>query len=91
MDYRSIARKIPDNVRSRLIICDADPITHAVPVQVNYHMNVLFEVWFEFIEPSSPKKYNCPICLQNILNNYREMKGALIELEREYRLLNSIS
>lgn len=91
MNYKQIASKIPDNVRSQRIICTADPIQHAVAVQVNYQMNLLFEVWFTFIEPSTPRKYNCPICLQNILNNFREMKGALVQLEREYQLLNSIS
>jgi hypothetical protein len=90
MNYKQLAIRIPDNVRSQRIICDNDPITNAVPVQVNYHMNLLFEVWFTFIEPSTLKKYNCPVCLQNILNNFKEMKGALIELERDYQLLNSI-
>jgi uncharacterized protein (UPF0212 family) len=90
MNYRDLAILIPDNVRSQRIICDADPITHAVAVQVNYNMNLLFEVWFSFIEPTAVKKFNCPRCLQNILNNFREMKGALVELEREYQLLNSL-
>jgi hypothetical protein len=90
MDYKQLARRIPDNVRSQRIICEEDPITHAVPVQGNYHMSLLFEVWFTFIEPNAPKQYNCPFCLQNVLNNFRQMKGALIELEKEYQLLNSL-
>jgi len=90
MNYKQIARRIPDNVRSQIILSEENPITKAVPVQVNYHMNLLFEVWFTFIEPNTTKKYNCPICLQNILDNFRQMQGALVELEKENQLLNSI-
>lgn len=90
MGYRQLARKIPDNVRSQRIICAADPITHALPVQVNQHMSLLFAVWHEFIEPHKQPVYNCPVCLNNVLQNFREMKGDLIDLEREYKLLNAI-
>ena len=90
MGYRNIARLIPDNVRSTRIICSADPIHHAHPVQANEHMSLLFAVWHEFIEPNKSPTFNCPVCLNNILQNFREMKGELIDLEREYKLLNSL-
>jgi hypothetical protein len=89
-NYRAIAIKIPDNVRSQRLICGADPIQHALPVQANPAMSLLFGIWHKFIEPNKEPTYNCPVCLNNILQNFREMKPALIELEREYQLLNSI-
>lgn len=90
MSYKQLARKIPDNVRSQRIICEEDPIGRAQPVQTDYSMNLLYEVWFTFIEPNGTRKINCPYCLKNILNNFREMKGALIELEQEYQLLATL-
>lgn len=87
---KTYAKRIPHQVRSERILTGYDPIQNAVPVQANPHMLLLFEVWFTFIEPTKEKKYNCPVCLQNVLNNFREMKGDLIELEREYQLLKRI-
>lgn len=90
MNYKDIAKRIPDNVRSQRILCNADPINKAVAVQTNYAMNTLFNVWFTFIEPNGEKKLGCPACLENVLNNFRQMYGALIELEKEYQLLKTI-
>lgn len=90
MNYRVIAERIPDNVRSQRLICEADPIDKAIAVQTNYAMQLLFAVWFEFVEPNGEKNLGCPSCLQNVLNNFVQMKGALIELEKEYQLLKSM-
>lgn len=85
--YLKTARKIPDNVRTQRLIIPSDPIDTAIAVQTNYNMQLLQNIWYKFIEPSTTPVLNCPTCLQNILNNFREMKGALIRLEKEYQLL----
>lgn len=90
MTYKQIARRIPDNVRSQRLMVIADPIANAIPVQADYNMNLLFEVWYAFIEPNVERVYNCPLCLNNVLANFRELKPALVELEKEYQLLNAI-
>lgn len=90
MYTKDLARKIPNNVRSQRLICDADPIGRALPIQTDYNMNLLFNIWFTFIEPNGVKKLNCPNCLQTVLSNFQYMKGYLIELEKEYQLLNSL-
>lgn len=90
MTYREIAIQIPDVVRSKRLLTESNPILNAVPVQTDYNMNLLYEVWYAFIEPGATKKINCPICLQNILNGFTEMYGELLQLEKEYQLLNSI-
>lgn len=87
---KDLARRIPDNVRTQRLICAADPITRALPIQTDYNMNLLFNVWFEFVEPNGAKKINCPNCLQTVLDSFRHMKPYLIELEQEYRLLNAL-
>lgn len=88
--YIGTARKIPDNVRTQRLIVDADPIDNAIAVQTNYNMQLLVSVWYKFIEPNATQTLNCNKCLENILNNFREMKGALIQLEKEYQLLKDL-
>lgn len=90
MDYKQLARRIPNNVRSAKLFSGSDPIANAIPISVNYNMQILFNIWFTFIEPTGEKKLNCPICLQNVLDNFRQMRGALAELERESKILNEI-
>lgn len=90
MNYRQIALRIPDNVRSQRLMVDSDPIGNAVPVQTNYAMNLLFEIWFSFVEPNGVKKLNCPGCLKRVLDNFHKMKGELIAIEKDYQLLNAI-
>lgn len=90
MSYKFYAKKIPAAVRRERILTTADPIQVAVAVPGNPAMQMLFEIWFTFIEPNGEKKYNCPVCLQNVLNNFREMKGELIQLEKESKMLEAL-
>lgn len=84
-----IASRIPLEVRQLRILSDSDPISHAMPTSSNPHMMLLAEIWYAFIESHKEKSY-CPICLANILQNFREMKADLIELENEYQLLSKL-
>lgn len=82
---------IPDKVRrERLLNVDTDPITTAVAVSGNPNMQLLYAVWYKYIEPGGDGKMDCPTCLNNVLSNFRAMKPALLQLEREYKILNSL-
>lgn len=86
---KEIASKIPDNVRSSLLITDTDPIYNASANQNNENMIILARIWYEFIEPD--KEFTkCAICLTNILTNFRQMKSDLVELENEYQQLKNL-
>lgn len=87
---RELSKKIPDNIRSELIITEEDPILNASPNSENKNMKLLSDIWYEFIAPHDTKS-ECPICLNTILTNFRQMKEELIELEKEYRKLKIIS
>lgn len=89
-NYRDIALKIPDEVRSKRLMIPSDPIMKAVAVGGNPHMQLLFAIWFEFIQPGIDGDIGCPKCLDRILSNFKEMKDELIKLEKEYKLLMSI-
>ena len=89
MNIKNIAKRIPDNVRSEILLTDENIIDNAVSSKDNPKMKILLRVWFEFIEPDKEDN-DCPICIGNILTNYRQMKGALIELENEYQKLKNL-
>lgn len=89
MNIKTIAKRIPDNVRSEILLTDENIIDNAVSSKDNPQMKILLRVWFEFIEPDK-EDTDCPICIGNILTNYKQMKGALIELENEYQKLKNL-
>ena len=90
--YRDLARKIPDRVRSEYLIVTSDPIDHAQPVGSNLHMQLLFDIYSEFLFPwlKEDLDLTCSKCLHRIKNFFAEMKPHLIDLEKQYNLLKSI-
>lgn len=84
---QDIASRIPDRIRSERLLVDADPIGNAVATSTNPAMQMLFAIWYEFVEPSNNGNIDCPYCLQNILTNFRAIVPALLGLEREYQML----
>lgn len=86
---KSIALKIPTNVRAEILTA-SDPISNAYANANNSHMMFLAKVWYEFIEPHRQFS-TCPICLNNILTSFKQMKPYLVELENERILLEQIN
>ncbi len=85
----SIVNRIPREVRRLRILNEIDPIAHAMPNNSNQNMMLLAEIWYTFIEPHKERSY-CPICLSNILESFRMLKADLIELEKQYQLLERL-
>lgn len=90
MTTLDFAKRIPDRIRSERLMVDADPIGKAQPVVGDKHMELLFSIWYEFIEPFGDGDAFCPTCLQRLLGNFREMKVDLMQLEKEYRIFKAI-
>ena len=90
MSLSRFAKKIPDQVRSEKLITETDPIAHALPNAGNKHMQLLYLVWYEFIEPASNGDITCHTCCKRIIENFIAMKQDLVKLEREYKLLESL-
>lgn len=80
---------IPDEVRSERLLTDANPIHNATVSLADPNMAILVKVWETFIEPEK-EVGTCPICLNNILTNFKQMHETLIELERDYQKLKLI-
>jgi len=88
---RKYAVMIPDIIRSEYLVIPTDPIAEAVPYKGNPHMQVLFKVWYEFIEPASQGNIECGHCLNRIIDNFKAMKPELVKLEKEYRILKELT
>jgi hypothetical protein len=85
--YRTIAKKIPDRIRSVKLMTDDDPIGNAKAVSGDIYLLLLFAIWSEFIEPLADADLTCGLCKARLLKNFRELKPVLIELEKEYQVL----
>jgi hypothetical protein len=86
---KEIAKKIPDEVRSLRVLTVANPIHNATNSLNDPHMKLLTDVWYTFIEPNTERS-TCPICLDNIRTNFRQMQEVLIELEEDYQKLEML-
>lgn len=88
--YQDLAKRIPDRVRSERLMIKADPIQNAIPHKSNSHMQLLFAIYTEFLYPHKDEDINCPRCLQRIQHCFVTIKPYLIELEKQYKLLNAL-
>jgi hypothetical protein len=89
MFIRNLAKQIPNKVRSEILLTPEDIIENAVPSAGNDNMQKLMKIWHAFIEPHK-EPVTCPICLDGIKTNFKQMKPYLIELENEYRKLQAL-
>lgn len=81
---RQLVEKIPIHVRRDILL--ENNITEATPYSSNYHMKILINVWRQYIE--STVDLSCQLCYNRVLKNWQEMLPIMIELEKEYQLLN---
>lgn len=81
------ASKIPPAVRSEML--KANLIEEARAVASDPKMNVLLDIWHDYIEPHKEKSH-CVFCMNNIIGNFKSMKNDLIELENMYQKMNSL-
>lgn len=88
--YDALAKRIPDRIRSERLMIKADPIDNAHAISSNAHMQLLFAIYTEFVFPGKEEDIECTLCLNRILNCFREMKTHLIDQEKQYKLLQSI-
>ena len=87
MTIRTIAKTIP--IELRQFILKNGTIDKAISVSSNPEMQTLLNVWHQFIEPNREVS-NCPICIANILTNFKQMREDLVELEHEHQYLESL-
>lgn len=87
MNYVDIAKKIPGEYRAEILQLNSIDLARASAD--NPSMIYLFTVWKNFIQPDEGLDSACGSCLQNILNNWYELKGTLIKMEKKSNLLKN--
>lgn len=86
MSLKRIALLIPPEYRKEIL--DLDMIGRAVGTSSDATMGYLIIIWKNYIEPDfSP---DCNLCIGRVLDNFRQMKKVLVELEKDSNLLNTV-
>lgn len=88
MSVKQLAAKLPENIIRELV--EENVIARAVVNATDAYMDYLFVLWYNYYEPNGQGNKNCPYCLNNILNNFKGMQDAIVELYREQKQLESL-
>lgn len=82
---KEIAALIPAEYRKEIL--ELNMIDQAQAVGSDATMQYLGVIWKNYVEPDfSP---DCNLCYGRVLENFRNLKKILIELEKQDKLLNS--
>ncbi|WP_313214101.1 hypothetical protein [Soonwooa sp.] len=84
---KSLVLKVPTEVRA--LIIEEELIDKAVQSIDNKEMVKLLKIWHEFIEPDK-ELTACPICIGNILTNWKQMRDTIIEVENDKKILSAL-
>lgn len=87
MTIRTLVERIPQEIRA--LIIEQELIDKAIQSIDNPQMMKLLKIWHEYIEPHK-EMTGCPICIGNILTNWKQMKDTIIEMENDYKRLSAL-
>ena len=82
-----IAQSIPSETRVKILM---QWLPLAIGTMACPEMEMLFEAWYLYVEPNGIKKPNCQICVNNILDGWKELKKELIEAEQNSNALEQL-
>lgn len=86
MTAQQIAALIPAVYRREIL--ETDSISTAIASTGNPTMMYLATIWKNYINPQ--ESLECGLCMERILNNYRQMQPVFVEMERNASLLESL-
>lgn len=86
MNYRTIAEKIPDEYRSKIL--HDNMIDTAQAHASDRFMSYLVTIWKNYLEPDID--LTCGQCYLRVLTNYKNILPEIVRLEKEKNLLNSL-
>lgn len=85
MTYEQIANLIPREYRDDIL--EKDMINKAQAVNSDNTMLYLHTIWKSYVDSMIG---DCALCLQKVLNNYRQLQPVLISLAKNEKLLDGI-
>lgn len=86
MTVRELAKQIPGEYRREILLTNM--ISRAIASTADASMSYLGTVWKNYIAPE--EDLSCGLCLQRVLQNFRQMQPVLVELEKEVKLLDQV-
>lgn len=87
MNVKKIAASIPSEFR-RKILLEWIPVAKATLANPEFKM--LWDAYFIYVDPHAIPKDDCPICMNNVLKNWKDMQEYLVEAEQDYEALQRI-
>jgi hypothetical protein len=87
MTTAQIAANIPHELRQQILL---EWIPAAKPTLANPEFKMLWNAYFIYVDPNGVKKDNCPICLENVMKNWKQLQKHLVEAEQQYNALEKI-
>jgi hypothetical protein len=84
---KNAAAKMPSEIRVEMIDTYIDA---AKPKWSNPAFGILWDAYYSYIDPNGVPKTDCPICIGNVLQFWRDFKPYLEEAELNYQLLQSL-
>lgn len=86
MTLRQIAEKIPAEYRKEIL--ETNMISQGVASASDPSMSYLGIIWKNYVAPG--EDLSCGLCLERILNNFRQLQPVLLEMEKESKLLDQL-
>ncbi len=86
MNYIDLVRMFPNDVKEHILSRNMIALAGSNEEYLRY----LFDVWYLYIEPQGEKKWECPLCRQNVLKYYIELQPIIIEEQKQQKLLHAL-
>jgi hypothetical protein len=86
MSLKRIAELIPPEYRKEIL--ELDMIGRAIGQTSDPTMHYLATIWTNYIEPDFTG--DCNLCMGRVLDNFKQMKNILVEMEKEMNLLKQV-
>ena len=88
MTLYELSKVLPDKYRQQLL--EGNVIYKAIPNSGDAHMKMLVIYWKNYFEPGNQDiDETCNTCLNEILKKFKSLLPYLVQVEKEYQLLES--
>jgi hypothetical protein len=83
-----LVAKIPKEYRDNLLA--ENVIYKACASKTDRHMLILFTIWTTYVDPNGENNLDCPYCINNILNNFKQLQPSLVEAAKNEKILDEL-
>ncbi|KAA5532660.1 hypothetical protein F0919_17925 [Taibaiella lutea] len=88
MTLNEMAMAIPKEYRNQIL--EENMIYKSIASASDRHMRILFTLWTQYVDPHGENDLDCPMCVTNIFNNFKQLEPALIEIRKQEKILEEL-